>query len=426
VTTPTPEQGTDRSAALIRTLAVTVFLEWLGSTAIIPMLPVYVRHLGGTDGLAGLVMASFFATGVLTQYPVGKLADRIGRRPVLMAGLVVYSLASFAFLLPITAVDAVVLRGVQGIGAGAATVASLAMAAGAVAVERRGRAFAAVYGAQIAGMAVGPLVGSIVGVGRMHLLFLGSGLATLAACIPAARLVEAPPGRSRRADGAPAAPLQRVRWTRATIGGLVASGGLGLFSGCYDICWTLLLVSRGAASWEIGLSWTLFAVPFVVLARPAGWMADHLDRKALVLGGGAIAVAFCAGYPFIHLVPVLITLGAIEAFGYAAAMPALQSLLTQGAHHDEFGRIQGYNATIQTAVIAVTASAAGALFALATWIPFVATAALSTSALAVAAWLWRSVPGRVRHDGVAIAAEATAPAAPAAAQAPAGSSVEVQ
>jgi MFS family permease len=280
-------------------------------------------------------------------------------------------------------------------------------------------------------MAVGPLIGSIVGVGRMHALFLGSGLATLIACIPAARLVEAPAEPAGRAAAGDGASLARIRWTRATVGGLVASGGLGLFSGCYDICWTLLLVARGAASWEIGLSWTLFAVPFVVLARPAGWMADHLDRKALVLGGGAVAVAFCACYPFIHLVPVLITLGAIEAFGYAAAMPALQSLITQGAHHDEFGRIQGYNATIQTAVIAVTASAAGALFALATWIPFVATAALCTTALAVAAWLWRTVPGRVRHDGGEAPAEEEAPdggsaGALAPAQAPVGSNVEVQ
>ena len=401
--------GGDRSAALIRTLVATVFLEWLGSTAIVPMLPIYVRRLGGTDLLAGLVMASFFATGVLTQYPVGKVADRIGRRPVIVAGLATYSAASFAFLLPVTAVDAVVLRGLQGLGAGAATVASLAMVAGAVAVERRGRAFAAVYGAQIAGMAVGPLVGSIIGVDHMHVLFLGSGLVTLGACVPAARLHEARPGTGRERA---AAPLARVRWTAATVGALVASGGMGVFSGLYDICWSLLLVARGASGWEIGLSWTLFAVPFVILARPAGWMADHLDRKVLVLGGGAIAVVFCACYPFVHRVPVLITLGAIEAFGYAAALPALQSLLTQGAGHDEFGRIQGMNATIQTAIIAVAAGVAGGLFAVATWIPFVGTAALAASALAVAAGLWRGVPGRVHRDpdhvqGAADAADGT-------------------
>ncbi|MGB7050602.1 MAG: MFS transporter, partial [Acidimicrobiales bacterium] len=82
---PTGPKG-DASASLIRTLAVTIFLQWLGATAIVPMLPIYIRHLGGSDALAGMVMAAFFAAGVVSQYPVGRLADRIGRRPVLVAG----------------------------------------------------------------------------------------------------------------------------------------------------------------------------------------------------------------------------------------------------------------------------------------------------------------------------------------------------
>ena len=108
---------------LIRTLTLTVFLQWMGATAIVPMLPVYIRHLGGSDALAGVVMASFFAAGVLSQYPIGRLADRIGRRPVLIAGLVTYGVASLSFLLPITADAAIALRALQGVGAGAATVA---------------------------------------------------------------------------------------------------------------------------------------------------------------------------------------------------------------------------------------------------------------------------------------------------------------
>ena len=52
----------------------------MGATALVPMLPVYIRHLGGSDALAGVVMASFFAAGVLSQYPVGPVGrpDRAG------------------------------------------------------------------------------------------------------------------------------------------------------------------------------------------------------------------------------------------------------------------------------------------------------------------------------------------------------------
>ena len=391
--------ASDASVRLIRTLTVTVFLMWLGSTSIIPMLPVYIRSLGGTDTLAGLVMASFFAAGVLFQYPVGKLADRIGRKPVLLGGLVVYGVASFAFLAPIAPATAIVLRGAQGLGAGAAAVASLAMVSGAVAVERRGRAFAAIFSAEIAGMAVGPLVGSIVGSHHMWIMFLASGVIAVTACVPAARIVvpaeETALRRARtNADGS-VDRLAPLRWNRSMAGALVAAAALGLTTGVYDICWTLLLLSRGAAGWQIGVSWTLFAVPFVIASRPSGWLADHMDRRLLVLGGLGLAMVFCASYPFIHLVPALMVLGGTEALGFAAAMPALQSLLTQGSEPSEVGRIQGMFGTTQTALTAVSAAAAGAAFAVASWLPFVSAAIFTAVALTVTAVVWRPVAGHV-------------------------------
>ena len=412
----------DASVALIRTLTVTVFLLWLGSTSIIPMLPVYIRGLGGTDALAGMVMASFFAAGVLFQYPVGKLADRVGRKPVLLAGLAVYAAASFAFLLPIAPAMAIVLRGLQGLGAGGAAVASLAMVSGAVAVERRGRAFASIFSAEIAGMAVGPLIGSIVGARHMWIMFLASGVVACAAAVPAARIVEpaeeAALREARTNEDGSVDRLAPLRWSPSMAGALVAAAALGLTTGVYDICWTLLLVSRGATSWQIGVSWTLFAVPFVIAARPSGWLADHMDRRLLVLGGLGLATVFCASYPFIHFVPALMVLGGTEALGFAAAMPALQSLLTQGSEPSEVGRIQGLFGTTQTALTAVSAAVAGAAFAVASWLPFVSAAALTAAALVVTAVVWRRVPGHVHAElhpvDVATGAGLDTPVVPAA------------
>ena len=382
--TDRPGVQVDGSRRLIRTLTVTVFLQWMGATAIVPMLPVYIRHLGGSDALAGVVMASFFAAGVLSQYPIGRLADRIGRRPVLIAGLLTYGVASFSFLLPIDAPMAIGLRALQGVGAGAATVAALAMISGSVAVERRGRAFASIYGGELAGMAVGPLVGSVVGIHYMWAMFLASGLASIGACLPASALRETHGAVEKRAvrtrsDGT-LRPLRRVRISRSTTGALICGATLGLTSGVYDICWTLLLLARGASGLEIGISWTLFAVPFVLAAKPSGWLADHMDRRALVLVGIGASSVLSASYPFIHNVPALVLLGASEALGFAAALPAVQSLLTQGSAPSEVGRIQGLFATSETACTALSAAAAGAAFAVASWLPFVAVALISRSA----------------------------------------------
>ncbi len=391
--------GPDQPLRLIRTLTLTVFLQWMGATSIVPMLPLYIRHLHGSDALAGVVMAAFFGAGVLSQYPVGRMADRIGRRPVLIAGLVAYGMASVSFLLPISAEAAIGLRALQGVGAGAATVASLAMIAGSVPLERRGRAFASIYGGELAGMAIGPLVGSVVGVHNMWAMFLASGLTSFGACVPALHVREAgdelEPGTARAGSDGTVVPLSRVRITRSMTGALICAAALGLASGVYDICWTLLLVSRGASGLEIGISWTLFAVPFVLVAKPSGWLADHMDRRKLVLSGIGVSTVLCASYPFIHDVPALILLGGSEALGFAAALPAVQSLLTEGTAPSEVGRCQGMFATSQTAFTAVAAAVAGAAFAVASWLPFVTVASIVFTGLVVVAFIWRTVPGKV-------------------------------
>lgn len=417
----TVDRSPAQAARLVHGLSTTVFLQWFGASAIIPMLPEYIRGRGGSDAMAGMVMAAFFAAGVLSQYPAGRLADRIGRRPVLLGGLFLYAGASFAFLAPLGPAADIGLRGIQGIGAGAAEVAALAMVSGAVAANGRGRAFASVYGGQIAGMAVGPLVGSVLGVDRMWMVFLGAGVASIAASIPAFRIAEVrrrptPPTGDDLGTGEP--EPDRIRLRPALTGSLLTAVVLGLTFGVYEICWTLLLHLRGASGWEIGLSWTLFAVPFVLMTKPSGWLTDHVDRRRLVVGGLFVSTSMCASYPFIHNVPALMILGGLEAVAVALVLPAAQSMLVQTSRPTEFGRVQGMFSTSQTAATAVSASLGGVLFAAAAWAPFVTMASAGMVGVAAVAAVWRSVPGSVAELRFRPLVQPAGPAT--------GTSVEVQ
>ena len=128
--------GGDDEQSLIRALALSTFLLWLGASSILPLLPQYLRARGGSDAVVGAVMGSYFLAALLFQYPAGRLADRIGRRPILLAGFGCYAIGSLGFLLPLPTGADVVMRGLQGIGAGGAEVAALAMLSGAVDLTR--------------------------------------------------------------------------------------------------------------------------------------------------------------------------------------------------------------------------------------------------------------------------------------------------
>jgi DHA1 family multidrug resistance protein-like MFS transporter len=386
---------------LVRALALTTFVLWLGASTVLPLLPEYLRGRGGSDAVVGLVMGAYFIAALLCQYPAGRLADRIGRRPILLGGLALYAAGSLGFLAsPAPTVD-IALRALQGAGAGSAEVAALAMVSSAVTLDRRGRAFGSIYGAQLGGMAIGPLVGSLVGIGSMDVLFIAAGAAGLVACLPAVvgtsvagqdavdvAAADAAPGR----DGLPAL-------NRSLIGAVMAAAAFGLTIGVYESCWTLLLELRHAEDWEIGLSWTLFAVPFVVMARPGGWLADHLDRRRLAVGSLSVSIALCALYPFLRSLFWLLVLGSLEALATAIALPAAQSMLTQYSASTETGRVQGLFSTAETGSIAVAAAASGALFGLTAWAPFVVAAAGAAVLTAALPIVWAPVAGRANRAG---------------------------
>ena len=172
--------NSDRQRTL-RSLTIIVGLQWMGATLGLPLLPLFLKERGGTPSMIGVVMASFFVAGLVTQFLVGHLSDRFGRRPVLIAGLVAYGLASVTYLLPVNAAWFAVSRAVQGAGAGAIEVASFAAVAALFPETERGRAVARIMAAQLLGMAIGPLLGSLVPLPQLGWAFFAAGMASLLA-----------------------------------------------------------------------------------------------------------------------------------------------------------------------------------------------------------------------------------------------------
>ncbi|MHA3701222.1 MFS transporter [Jatrophihabitans sp. YIM 134969] len=380
-------------AALVNGLTFAVFLQWVGAGAVLPTLPVFLEQKGAGPALVGVAMSAFFVAGVLFQYPFGRLTDRVGERPVLVAGLLVYAVASLAFLLPVSPWACVGARFVQGVGSGAVTVAALAAIGRHVPGEVKGKAFARVYAGDIGGLAVGPLLGAIAGTDHLGTLFLVSAVASVLAAVAVAGIVPArrAPVAAAHAVGVVAERLLAdPARKRLLLGLLLVAGIAGLTAGVYETCWTLLLDARGASTWAIGLSWTLFCVPFVVCTPLAGHLADRFDRARLTSVSLATTVVLVGVYPFIGSLAVVIGLGVLEAVGTAIAFPAAQALLADSVPTAAVGRAQGLFTASQTAATAVAAAAGGALFAVRPAAPFVATSVVCVLMLGTLAVMWRS------------------------------------
>src|SRR5947208_206380 len=103
-------------ARVVGALLVAVFVQGIGASAVLPLLPLYLRGHGTSEAAVGAVMGSFFAAGLFTQYLAGHLTDRIGHRYVIVGGLLLYAVASVGFLADVGAGGYTALRATQGIG----------------------------------------------------------------------------------------------------------------------------------------------------------------------------------------------------------------------------------------------------------------------------------------------------------------------
>ena len=358
---------------------------------ILPILPLFVRHAGASYAEVGLVTAVFWAGGLAVRYPVGRLSDRVGRRGPLLASQLIYAGSTAAFALSPSPVWFIVLRAIQGAAAGAFTVLAMAAVADFVPTDRRGRAYGSLTGANMGGTIVGPLIGAALFQVSVAATFLASAFTALlvAGAILATLPAVSPSAVEAEVEQAPAA-----LWRDPIIAGVtIASAAVGILIGMYDTVWSLLMHVRHATDLEIGLSFTLFALPFTIGSWPAGWLADHVDNRWLIGASSLAAGCFAVVYPFLPNPAWLIGLGIFEGIFTVTGAPARLAMLSRQVPPSQMGRVQGLFGSAQVAAAAVASLVAGSLFGVSISLPFIATAVAMWLSAVILVPLWRGVDG---------------------------------
>jgi MFS family permease len=190
------------------------FVTAFGAHSIAASLGGYTQHQHASLLTLGILLAIYDGAEVLLKPVFGWLADRAGPKPVLVGGLLVFTIASAGFVVAGNPALVGVARLGQGAGAAAFSPAAGAMIARLTATTAHGRAFGG-YGAwKGIGYTLGPVLGGVlITVGGYPLLFSVLAMLALTVAVGAAVVVPA------------AAPLPRTRQTVLDLARRLTSTG---------------------------------------------------------------------------------------------------------------------------------------------------------------------------------------------------------
>ncbi|HLR45772.1 MAG TPA: multidrug effflux MFS transporter [Deinococcales bacterium] len=158
---------------LLFTTGALMTVSALAMDVMLPAFPTMAADLGVNDAQIQRVLIVFTLGYALPHLMVGSAADRYGRRPVLVAGLLVYALGSIMCLLANDYTSLLTGRFIQGMGSAAAPVLARAVLRDLYSGRELGRmmSFAMVFFS--AAPLIAPTIGALIlGLGDWHLLFV--------------------------------------------------------------------------------------------------------------------------------------------------------------------------------------------------------------------------------------------------------------
>ncbi len=169
----------------VTTLASLFSLRMIGLFMIMPVFALYGRELdGATPALIGLAVGMYALAQALLQIPLSQLSDRIGRKRLILAGMLLFAIGGAVAALSTSIWGVIIGRGLQGAGAISGVV--LALLADLTRIEQRTKAMAAM-GMSIGlsfGLAfvIGPLLAGHFGLAGLFWSTALMGLAGMAVC----------------------------------------------------------------------------------------------------------------------------------------------------------------------------------------------------------------------------------------------------
>jgi multidrug resistance protein len=374
---------------------VTVFIDLLGFGIIIPLLPFYAETFGATGFTIGLLATSFSLMQFIFAPVWGRLSDRVGRRPIILLGLLGSCLSYLAFGLATTLASLFAARIFAGI-AGANIPTAQAVVADLTTPENRAKGMGLVGAAFGLGFIFGPAIGGFLSrYGYSVPAFFASALSLtnfVAAWFllpetlkPEHRAIE----RMGRIDALRAALSRPHLPLLLLIGFLIVAA----FSG-YESTFALFAErTYGFTAASIGYIFAFVGVILVIVQGAlVGRVVKRVGEHHVVPASLALVAAGLLMIPATTSVAALLVASGVMAVGMGFNSPSLMSLVSRYSAAEDQGGVMGLTQSLNSLARIVGPMWGGFAFDhLGIGMPYITSAAvMGLAALLAVHALWRA------------------------------------
>lgn len=303
-------------------LSVARFADALGNSILIILLPLYIASSPPPNtsmsaaALVSVVIALYGLVNIILQPIFGVMIDRIRfRKPLILAGLAIMGVGTFAFSFAETYTSLLIIRLVQGIGVSLTVPASLTLINDATVRETRGEAMGFYSTLRLVGFAIGPLLGGYLHVnfGFNVSFYVGAG-AVFAGLLMVQAWVDEKPNHVADSPEGRSPFFDSEIWSVSII-----SLGVAMFvlACAYSMMGTLenefnARLQQTALGFGIATSALTFSR--ILVQTPLGRLSDTIGRKPLIVIG------------LILMAPATVLLGLAGTTLHLTGASALQGL----------------------------------------------------------------------------------------------------
>ena len=333
-----------------------------------PLLPLFARDLGAAPAFIGMVVAASTLTGVFVKLPAGIVADMVGRRTILLAGVLVFSLLPFVYIWVHQVWELVAVRFIHGFATALFAPVSMAVVA-ELHPEKRGEYLGWYFSSTQAGKLLGPMAGGfLLGYAGFTQTFILCGLLGI---LPLALMLRMPGGNhllrppSRRAVFPDYPPVDRSGHGRVVrqmgrflqeikqVGAdrkvlvvsameavqMLAAGALMAFLPIYGL-------DVGLTAAQVGLLFGIQGSAALVSKPLMGRLSDRVGRRPLVVLGLLISASTFAMIPAVTGFGALFFLAAGFGLGEAIVISSTSAFVADLWRERSLGPAMGAYGTI--------------------------------------------------------------------------------